>query len=56
MNMFLRVLLLATVLLLVGGAILVQDIVDRPLPQYGGTIAVEGLQADVEILRGSDEN
>ncbi|MFC2094863.1 penicillin acylase family protein [Candidatus Bipolaricaulota bacterium] len=49
--MILRILLLATVLLLIGGAVLVQDIVDRPLPQHAGAIIVEGLQADVNILR-----
>ena len=49
--MVLRVLLLATALLLIGGAILVQDIATRPLPQYDETIVVEGLQANVEILR-----
>ena len=49
--MVLRILLLATAVLFIGGAILVQDIVDRPLPQHNGTIAVEGLRARVEILR-----
>lgn len=49
--MIFRVLLLATALLLIGGAILVQEVANRPLPQYNGAIAVEGLQSNVEILR-----
>jgi len=53
--MVLRVLLLATALLLIGGAILVQDIVTRPLPQYDGTIIVEGLRSSVEILRDAHD-
>ncbi|MFC2079532.1 penicillin acylase family protein [Candidatus Bipolaricaulota bacterium] len=49
--MVLRLLVLATALLLIGGAILVQDIADRPLPQHNGTIIAKELQAGVEILR-----
>ena len=49
--MLLRILLLATVLLLIGGAILVQDIVDLPLPEYDGSVESAGVQTSVEILR-----
>ena len=49
--MLLRILLLATVLLLIGGAIFVQDIVDRPLPEYDGSVESLGVRAPIEILR-----
>ena len=49
--MLLRILLLATVLLLIGGAIFVQDIVDRPLPEYDGSVESVGVQAPIQIRR-----
>ena len=49
--MILRVVLLVTALILIGGAIVVLDTIDAPLPQLDGAIRVEGPHADVEILR-----
>ncbi|MFN8452918.1 MAG: penicillin acylase family protein, partial [Anaerolineae bacterium] len=50
-----RIVLLIVVLLLVvvavGGFAFYEDTMRGPLPQTGGTLAVEGLNAQVEVLR-----
>ena len=47
----LRLAMLSAVLLVVGGLIIVYDVVNRPLPEHSGIAEVEGLHASVEVLR-----